>query len=157
MDIRKAIEKDVDALYQLLTDVQQLHADGRSDIFIGGTTKYTKEQISKIIANDNTPVFVAVDQSDLAIGYAFCLIEQTGGTFNLNAIKNFYIDDLCVQKEYRGKGIGKAIYNYLLTVAKEYGCYHLTLNVWHLNENALKFYQKLGMKPLKTTMEQIIE
>ena len=67
-----------------------------------------------------------------------------------------YLDDLCVDKQYRGQGIGKKLYGYAIEKAKEFGCYHLTLNVWHLNENAIKFYEKLGMKPLKTTMETIL-
>ena len=157
MDIRKAILKDVNALHTLLTGVQQMHAEGRPDIFIGGTTKYTHEQISNIVNNPLTPVYVAVDDKDNVIGYAFCSINEEKETNNLRPIKNFYIDDLCVQSEYRGKGICKTLYNYVLGVAKEKGCYHLTLNVWHLNKNAVKFYEKLGMSPLKTTMEQIIK
>ena len=35
--------------------------------------------------------------------------------------------------------------------------YNVTLNVWHLNESALKFYEKCGMKPLKICMEKIMD
>ena len=156
MDIRKAQEKDVDNLYYLLAEVQALHADGRPDIFKAGTNKYDRAAIRGILANENTPVYVAVNELDQAIGYAFCAIKEEKGSDNLRAIKTFYIDDLCVNKEMRGKGIGRSLYEYVTGVAKDMDCYHLTLNVWHLNEAAVKFYEKVGMKPLKTTMETIL-
>ena len=62
-----------------------------------------------------------------------------------------------MDENYRGKGIGKELYDYVLGVAKKEKCYHLTLNVWNLNPTAVKFYQKLGMQTLKMTMEEIIK
>ena len=156
MQIRKAMKKDVDALYELLKQVQSLHASGRPDIFNAGTTKYTKEEVVKILECESTPVYVATAEQDNAVGYAFCAIETQQGTNNLKEIKNFYIEDLCVHESMRGKGIGKSLYEFCVQLAKNLGCYHLTLNVWHLNESAVKFYQKLNMKPLKTTMEVIL-
>ncbi|MBQ8426876.1 MAG: GNAT family N-acetyltransferase [Clostridia bacterium] len=154
MKIRKAENKDILRLSTMLRQVQQLHADGRPDIFIAGTNKYSDQKIGEIISCEHTPVFVAVDDNDTAIGYAFCEIEDFHGTPNLKGRKVFYIDDLCVDENYRGNGIGTELYNFVLSVAKNMNCFHLTLNVWHLNQSAVKFYEKLGLKPLKTTMEQ---
>jgi len=156
MMIRKAEEKDVKNILGLLFEVQAIHAEGRPDIFKSGARKYSETDILDIIKNPLTPVYVAVNDSDLAVGYAFCAIIEQKESSNLHAVKNFYIDDLCICKSLRGKGIGKELYNYILEKAKSLGCYHLTLNVWHLNASALKFYTKLGMNPLKTTMEQIL-
>ena len=155
MCIRRAVNKDVDALSELLRQVQQLHADGRPDIFKGGTNKYSKDDVLKILQDDATPVYV-YEQDGLVVGYAFCAIKEQKDSANLRAIKNFYIEDLCVDQNFRGRGIGKKLYEFCVALAKELNCYHLTLNVWHLNESAVKFYQKLGMNPLKTTMEQIL-
>ena len=155
MCIRRAVSKDVDALSELLRQVQQLHADGRPDIFKGGTNKYSKDDVLKILQDDTTPVYV-YEQDGLVVGYAFCAIKEQKDSANLRAIKNFYIEDLCVDQNFRGRGIGKKLYEFCVALAKELNCYHLTLNVWHLNESAVKFYQKLGMNPLKTTMEQIL-
>lgn len=43
-----------------------------------------------------------------------------------------------------------------MSEAKKSGCYHITLNVWSLNEEAQRFYEKCGLKPLKTVMEQVL-
>ena len=155
MEIRLATIKDVDRLQDLLLSVQNLHAQGRPDVFIYGTRKYTDLMVKDIIANQNSPVYVGVIDGEV-MAYAFCEIKVSQGTQNLKPLKTFYIDDLCVDEKYRGKGLGMVMYNYVKGVAKEKGCYHLTLNVWHLNQSAVKFYEKLGMKPLKSTMEDIL-
>ena len=48
------------------------------------------------------------------------------------------------------------LYEYVLNYAKTQHYYHVTLNVWCLNESAMKFYEKCGMTPLKIMMEQIL-
>ncbi len=157
MRIRNAELKDVENLYELLRQVQALHAEGRPDIFKAGTNKYDRQDIINILNCESTPVYVAVDENDFAVGYAFCAFKEQKDSANLRAVKNFYIEDLCVHENLRGKGIGKLLYDYVLAVAKNAGCYHLTLNVWHLNASAVRFYEKLGLKSLKTTMEQILD
>ena len=52
-----------------------------------------------------------------------------------------------------GQGIGQAIYKEILRYAKMRKASQVTLNVWCCNENAMKFYEKLGLKPQKIGME----
>lgn len=70
--VRRAEIKDIDKVSILLSEVLELHAKLRPDIFISGTTKYTREELTNIFQNDETPVFVAID-NDEVVGYAFCL------------------------------------------------------------------------------------
>ena len=67
-----------------------------------------------------------------------------------------YIDDICVDENARGKGVGKAVYEYVRAWAKEEGYYNLTLNVWSCNPGAMKFYLAMGLTPYKTGMETIL-
>ena len=46
MTIRKAEEKDIPRIIELLGQVLQIHADIRPDIFIPGTTKYTNDEFT---------------------------------------------------------------------------------------------------------------
>ena len=41
----------------------------------------------------------------------------------------------------------------LRAVMEETGCDSVTLNVWSVNGEAAAFYERMGMKPLKTMME----
>ena len=44
MYIRRAIEKDIDRILELLSQVLEVHANARPDIFISGKTKYTNDE-----------------------------------------------------------------------------------------------------------------
>lgn len=155
MLIRNAEKKDIPQLDELLFQVNKVHSDGRPDIFKPGAKKYSDDELEKIISNSLTPVFVADDGEGNVLGYAFCVFEQAHSGA-MQDIKTLYIDDLCVDKNYRGKKIGTTLYEYVLEFAKKSGCYNVTLNVWALNENARKFYEKCGLSVLKIGMEKVL-
>lgn len=72
MHIRKAEEKDILKIMELLGQVLQIHADIRPDVFIPGTTKYSEEELKAILKDEEKPIYVAVNEDDVCIGYAFC-------------------------------------------------------------------------------------
>ena len=157
LSIRKAEEKDIPGILRLLSQVLEIHAEIRPDIFVSGTTKYGREELCSIINGEKTPVFVAVNENSDVIGYAFCIIREQPSNENLVQFKYLYIDDLCVDGKYRGMSIGKQLFEYVKNFAKELGCYEITLNVWRGNNPAENFYEKNGFKPQKTYMEYILE
>ncbi len=152
--IRRSEERDIPALDKLLYQVHDLHATGRPDLFQKGCKKYTDEELRNILRDESTPVFVYTDEADVPVGYAFCIYREYDGSGSLTQRKELYIDDLCVDSACRGRGIGSALYAFVLEEAKRSGCLHVTLNVWNCNEGAMRFYEKLGMQPLKVYMEQ---
>jgi len=48
MNIRKAQTKDIKGILSLLSQVLELHAEIRPDIFVSGTTKYSDQFLPKI-------------------------------------------------------------------------------------------------------------
>lgn len=155
MNIRRAEKKDLNGINNLLRQVLEVHHNGRPDIFKSNAKKYTDDELLDIIADDQRPIFVA-EEDDKIEGYAFCIFQQHINNNILTDIKTLYIDDLCVDEKIRGKHIGKSLYEYVLDFAKGAGCYNVTLNVWSLNENALKFYEKMGLVPQKIGMEKVL-
>lgn len=152
--IRKAIEKDIPKIGDLLEQVDLVHHNGRPDLFNIGK-KYNDKEVLELINNDTTPILVWVDSGDNVWGYCFCCIQYTKGSV-LADVKTLYIDDLCVDKSKRGLGIGKELYQSAKALAKSLGCYNLTLNVWEFEGSAKGFYQKQGLKTQKTVMEEIL-
>ena len=57
-----------------------------------------------------------------------------------------YLEDLFVRPEFRGKGIGKALLNYLGRLAVERKCGRLEWAVLNWNEPAIGFYKNLGAR-----------
>ena len=156
MNIRKAKERDIAGINALLYQVHRIHAEGRPDIFRLGNKKYNDDELRAIISNDTTPIFVAVNEEEKVLGYAFCIYQETKGNPSLFDRKTVYIDDLCVDATERGQHIGTALYDYVKDQAKSEGCVAVTLNVWCLNEGAMRFYERCGMKPLKVVMEDMV-
>lgn len=154
MQIRRAEIKDADKINELLFQVAKIHANGRPDIFKTATKKYSDQELIEIINNDDSPIFVATDEKDFCLGYAFCVFQKTKDSILLQDRKTLYIDDICVDENSRGKHIGKSLYDFVENFAKENGFDNITLNVWSFNQSAYKFYEKCGMTPLKTTMEK---
>lgn len=152
--IRRAEHKDTDGIMNLLLQVLTVHHNGRPDYFKPNCRKYTKGELAEIIDDDTRPIFVYDD--GVVKGYAFCVMQETKGDNVRCDMKTLYIDDLCVDERSRGKHIGKSLYEYVKKYAKDKGCYNLTLNVWECNPSARAFYDKQGLKPLKTTLETIL-
>lgn len=152
MSIRKANINDVNGINALLYQVQDVHANGRPDIFIKGTKKFKDEELIELL-NGNDLIFYVYEANKKILGYICIKIIIESESFSKYARKELYIEDLCVDENYRHQGIAKELYDYIIELAKKEGCSHITLNVWEVNKNAKEFYKKMGMNPLKTIME----
>lgn len=165
--IRRATIADIPDLDRLLFQVAAVHHDGRPDLFKPNAKKYTDEELTEIIADDERPIFVYDDngtadddrepgQSHRVLGYAFCIFQRHDGSHVLTDITTLYIDDLCVDESVRGRHVGTALYRHVLDFAREQGCYNVTLNVWSCNPSAMAFYEHCGLTPQKVGMETIL-
>lgn len=156
MNIRRAGEKDIPRLIELLQQVLDIHAKIRPDIFISGTTKYTNDELLQMILDDRNPIYVAVNEKDLCMGYAFCQLKEQPFSNNMVPFTSLFIDDLCVDQSLRGQHIGESLFEFVKAEAKRLGCYEVTLNVWAGNTSAEHFYEKMGMKTKERQMEYIL-
>lgn len=155
VNIRRAELRDIPALDRLLYEVHRVHSDVRPDLFRAGAKKYTDAHLAVILQDEKTPVFVA-EAAGTVVGYAFCIHKQFVNDNSMTDVKTLYIDDLCVDEAARGQHVGTQLYDYVLAFARRHGYYNVTLNVWADNENAVKFYGKIGLKIQKIGMEKIL-
>lgn len=157
MEIRRAKERDIGGVESLLHQVQNVHADGRPDLFKHGGVKYTETELRELFKREDAPVFVCVDEEEQILGYVFCVFSEIAeGETSLKAHKAMFIDDLCVDENCRRQGIGERLYHFAEQEAVKRGCYQLTLHVWECNPGAERFYQRMGLAPLNTTMEKVL-
>lgn len=156
MEIRFAMPGDVPGILALLRQVGQVHHQGRPDIFRADAQKYGPSQVLSMLDKAETPIFVAAEEGKV-LGYCFCQIKTYYRDSVITDHTTCYIDDLCIDESCRGKHIGSALYEAVCRYAKGRDCYSITLNVWSCNPSAMKFYEKLGLKPQKVGMEAILE
>ena len=114
------------------------------------------EELTTIINDDQKAVFVAVDEDDQVLGYAFTQLQEQPFSTNMVQFKSLFIDDLCVDSTQRSQGVGRALLDYVKAEAKRLGCYEVTLNIWEGNDSGINFYKKNGLKVKETNMEFIL-
>ena len=153
--IRRATFKDIPKIEDLLAQVCLVHHNGRPDIFKVGR-KYSEEELRELLQDESRPILVCTDEADEVMGYCFCIYQQHVDHSVLTDVKTLYIDDLCVDEALRGKHVGKALYEAAVQLARDSGCYNLTLNVWSCNPSAMKFYEAQGLVPQKIGMELVL-
>lgn len=75
--IRRAKMKDIPRLLDLLEQVNMVHHNRRPDLFYGPATKYNKEELEKLLNDQNTFIFVSCDQKITFQDMLFVFINNT--------------------------------------------------------------------------------
>jgi len=87
----------------------------------------------------NNPVwkaFVATD-NDVIIGFALYYVR-----FSTWKGRRVYLEDFLVTEQYRGKGVGKLLFEQIIKETKDLGYSGMVWQVLDWNEPAIKFYNK---------------
>jgi len=150
--VRAARLGDETRLAELLRDIARLHSDGRPDIF-KTTQKYSADECLEKIEQGKDPIFVAADGNGTVVGYIFCKVKRILDDPLFVDRVSVYIDDLCVDPEYRKHGIGGLLFDRVTEFAEEISASCIELNVWDFNGEAKRFYEKKGMTVQRSILE----
>lgn len=94
-------------------------------------------------------VVVVTDEAGSVHGWASL------GVFNSRCCYNGVADiSIYVEREMRGKGLGKILLKYLGQVAKENNFHKLVLSTFDFNERARRLYRSQGFREVGTYMNQ---
>ena len=136
--VRIADMKDSRDMEYLFTVLDNYKADG-----MGESLPYTSEErkllTRKFKEYPKIYIFLAFYNGQIA-GGTVCF--QTFSTFTTGDVIN--IHDICVLKEFRGKGLGRDLMNAVIKKAEDTGCHKVTLEVREDNEVAQNLYSSLG-------------
>ena len=105
---------------------------------------YDDGYLDEFFINSNRFICVA-DLDGLVIGYLSCVGYPTEDNTSY-----LYLDDFCVDSNYRGNGIGSRLVDSASTFAQDIGLSNLKLHVDANNSGALKFYTNLGFSPINS-------
>lgn len=137
--IRPAVSEDVGTIANLIRELalyEKLDQHARA----------TPDDFRRHLFGDRPFAEVLLAEIDgEAVGLA--LFFHTFSTFR--GQPGIYLEDLFVQPEYRGQGIGKALLGSLAKIALERKCGRLEWAVLDWNESAIGFYKSLGASPLE--------
>lgn len=150
MHIRNMRREDYAEVDRLMAQVHKIHVQGRPDLYINVEHIYSMDEFEKMVENEDM-ITVLAEEDEKTVG--ICIISMRAKTCMVKC-RTAYMEDLCIDEICRGKGIGKAMFLYAKEKAKEMGAERLDLMVWAFNENALKFYEEMGMKPQRYIYEE---
>lgn len=105
----------------------------------------TEDQLEKVIFGEQKFVEVLIAELDGTLA-GQTIFFQNFSTFL--GRPGLYIEDLYVRPELRGKGIGKALLNEVIKLAKQRNCGRVEWVVLDWNQPAIDFYKSIGAKSL---------
>jgi ribosomal protein S18 acetylase RimI-like enzyme len=112
---------------------------------------FTKEDLESILADSNTYLFIAKDMStDTIVGTLTLIAYQTPTG------RRGYIEDVVVDSNSRGKGIGKSLVNTAIQQAKDLDLEFVALTSRPERDIANKLYIGLGFQKKDTNFYRYI-
>ena len=151
--IREAVIEDCERIRPLQKEIADLHYNGRPDLFKKEARYFTKETFAERLNDKKHTVYIAETEDGKVVGYAFAWIISCRNHSTYIDFDCFYIDDICVLKEYQRNGIGKRLFECCKQKAKEQNCKMLELAVYGFNKEAIAFYESCGMTDRIRRME----
>lgn len=106
----------------------------------------TLEQLRKALFGPQPKVFALICEWD-GKPVGLCVWFYNYSTFL--GRHGIYIEDIFVEPEARGRGIGRAIFRHLAQRAVAEDCGRIEWQVLDWNEPAIKFYSAIGAQPRK--------
>ena len=104
----------------------------------------TEDQVRKtLLGKDRCAETLLVFSGEVAAGFAVYFFNYS--TFL--GKPGLYLEDLFVKPEFRGQGLGKALFAELIKVAAARGCGRMEWSVLDWNEPAMAFYERIGALP----------
>jgi len=107
--------------------------------------KITYDMFEKIINKMNSSIYVIESKGQIVTSGTLVIEDKI-----IHGISKVgHIEDIIVDKNYRGHGLGKKIVDKLVEISKENGCYKTILNC---SNDMVAFYEKNGFKQKNVEM-----
>ncbi len=136
--IRSAVPDDLDLIFRFICDLaeyEKLRHEVRAD----------EAALSRSLFGDTPRAEVIIGEID-GDAKGFALFFHNFSTFE--GRPGLYLEDLFVDPDARGSGLGRALLARLAQIALERDCARLEWSVLDWNEPALRFYRSLGATPM---------
>lgn len=136
--IRPAVESDVPAILSLIRELATYERSPESVVA-------TEDGLRSALFGPSPAVFCHVAEADgEVVGFALWFLNFSTwlGRHGL------YLEDLFVRPSQRGRGLGKALLETLVGIARERGYGRVEWVVLDWNEPAQEFYRSMGAFPM---------
>lgn len=148
MIVRKFKKEDLAQVLELCREVRQHHIDILNGYFTQQDDQFEQLGFLQSLEDDKMCALVAAND-DIVCGY---LLAERKYSPYLEGANVVHIANFGVQKDLRGKGIGKELMNALFEICKQWNVDEIRLGVFNKNVDAYHFYEQYGFEPFEQRM-----
>lgn len=133
--------------YSEITDNIQLQV---AELYAQLNPTENQRSLEEVLAKNNNVVLVICKENSIIYGIALLV------TYKVLAGYRGLIEDVVVDADQRGKGIGKKLMNKLLEQAKEIGLNEILLFSGHHRTAAISLYKSMGFTVRNSGIYQLV-
>lgn len=150
--VRYATREELERVNELRKIVNEVHCNGRPDIFKSGFCKELREFVYTLWEGNNSDVIVVLRDNEIC-GYA-CVdyVDRPESPYNL-ARRFYHINEFGVDEKYRRQGVATELFDFIKKEATSKNFDKVELDMWEFNDGALKFYESVGFITYRRFME----
>ena len=145
MKIRSATPDDLDALFDLNKQINELHHLYAPQAFVAPSEEDRTFLINMLA--DEERLFLVAEEGQQVLGFITATITQNETISFLIKDPICRIGTIVVDENQKSKGVGRALMAAVEQWARESGATQVRLEVMEFNHNAQQFYNKLGFTP----------
>jgi GNAT superfamily N-acetyltransferase len=155
MVIRTATPEDAERLARLNAIVQDLHVAHRPDQFKTVSADELAAWFRTLLGNPRVHMWIA-EEDGVPIGFVSAGFHDRPATPFTPPRRWCEMDQIAVDPEWRGKGIGQALMRTLVEKAQTEGVRHIETASWSFNEDAHQVFERFGFRPKLLRFELIL-
>ena len=149
MEIMRGDESRIDDLEPLFTAMHSHHRDLGAQVLPFRTDAEAwarrRRHYAALLESGRGHLLLA-EEGGRVVGYA--MVSEIGGQATLATGERMAeLETLSVEEGARGQGVGRALMDAAYAVMRELGLTEVMLYVIDGNEGAIRFYERLGMRP----------
>jgi GNAT superfamily N-acetyltransferase len=154
--IREALQEDYDAVNAIIREGQVEHADALPGIF-ADVDRVVAMGWYRSFSDPENKIILIAEYERTQVGVAMLEVRKSPAYEALVPRSYVQLNELAVAAAYRRNGIGRKLMKACINWAKERHGSSLELNVWEFNQEAIEFYESIGLTTLNRTMHISLE
>jgi ribosomal protein S18 acetylase RimI-like enzyme len=108
---------------------------------------FTREKLQEELGNPHSTFYFLLSEGVVA---GYLKVNDAAAQTDLHDAHSLEIERIYVKRDYQGLGLGKALLEKAMDVARERKKTFVWLGVWEKNGNAIAFYKKMGFSQVGT-------
>lgn len=151
--IRDAVPEDFSICERWESSLHQMHAQARPDLFRATEHPLSLSEFMENLGNSQRLCLIA-EIEGVPAGMCSITLRPAPASPLLLGKKSAHVEDLFVEPSFRGRGVASALIREGEFRSRAWGAKSLSLLVWPFNQEAVRFYEHMGMQVRNISLEK---